>query len=70
MQAVNVQVDARTENWHAGVELDPNSTYIIEPSAGDRYTLNNGVTYDDFHGWGEMNGWEIGIPKIRSDWVV
>ena len=63
MQAVNVQVDARTENWHAGVELDPDSTYIIEPS-GDRYTLNNRSSdTTDFHGWGEMDGWEIGIPK-------
>jgi hypothetical protein len=42
MQAVNVQVDARTENWHAGVDLDPDSTYIIEPS-GDRYTFTNGA---------------------------
>ena len=63
MQAVNVQVDARTENWHAGVDLDPDSTYIIEPSAGDRYTLTNGAFYNDFHGWGEMDGHEIGIPK-------
>lgn len=63
MQAVNVQVDAGTGNWHAGVDLDPNSTYIIEPS-GDRYTLNNRSSdTTDFHGWGEMDGYEIGIPK-------
>ena len=63
MQALNVQVDARTENWHAGVSLDPDSAYVIEPSAADRYTLTNGATYNDFHGWGEMDGHEIGIPK-------
>ncbi|MGB3218653.1 MAG: hypothetical protein WBD79_14740, partial [Anaerolineae bacterium] len=63
MQAVNVQVDARAEHWHAEVGLDPDSTYIIEPS-GDRYTLNNRSSdTTDFHGWGEMDGNEIGIPK-------
>ncbi|MFZ1599603.1 MAG: hypothetical protein WAW26_27445 [Anaerolineae bacterium] len=43
MQAVNVQVDARLENWHASVGLNPDPAYVIEPAAADRYAFTNGA---------------------------
>jgi hypothetical protein len=58
----HVKVDSKNPNWHAGFGVDANKRYRIVPSPTDKWTLNNGVTYDHFYGSGGMNGGDIGIP--------
>ena len=58
----HVAVDVANSSWNSGFSLEPNTSWLIVPSATSTYTLNGGATNDTFHGSSWMDGNEIGIP--------
>jgi hypothetical protein len=59
---MQVSIDSKLSGWNSGFGLDSNVTYQIRPSAATQYTINGGATQADFHGEGDMDGNELGIP--------
>lgn len=57
------RVNSQNNNWNEGRGLEPNSKYRIIPRSSDRWTINTGATFEDFHGSGNMDGHLINIPK-------
>ena len=57
------RVRAAVNTWQEGRTLLPHHTYSIRPRTSDRWTLDSGSHFVDFHGSGQMDGSQIGIPK-------
>lgn len=62
-------VNSSNDAWHEGRSLKPNTQYRVIPRSSDRWTLDSGVHFHDFHGGYQtnsmMDGAEIGIPKDK-----
>lgn len=63
------RVDSRNNYWNESRGLEPNTKYRVIPRTSDRWTINAGANFYDFHGgyyWGQfINGYDIDIPKVN-----
>jgi hypothetical protein len=57
------RVRADVATWQDSCPLLPNKVSRVAPRLTDRWTINNGVTHNDIHGDGSMDGNTIGIPS-------
>jgi hypothetical protein len=51
--------------WHGGFGLAANTDYLIKPRPNSIYTINGGITGENFHGSAWTDGSAIGVGQIR-----